>query len=43
MTLQEKIKKCYVIYKTRDFVNNDILKSICFALFDNHINYASII
>ena len=32
-----------LLYKARDFVNKGILKSIYFALFDSHINYASII
>ena len=30
-----------MLYKTRNFVNKGILKSIYFALFDSHINYAS--
>ena len=32
-----------MLYKTKDFVNKGILKAIYFAMFDSHINYASII
>ena len=32
-----------ILYKVRDFVNANILKSIYYALFESHINYASII
>ena len=30
-----------MLCKTRDFVSKGILKSIYFALFDSHINFAS--
>ena len=32
-----------MLYKVRDFVNANILKSIYYALFESHINYACII
>ena len=32
-----------MLYKVRDFVNANILKSIYYALFGSHINYDSII
>ena len=32
-----------MLYKVSDFVNSNILKSICYALFESHINYACII
>ena len=32
----------YMIYKVRDLVNANILKTICYALFESHINYACI-
>ena len=32
-----------MLYKLRDFVNSNILKSIHYALFESHINYACII
>ena len=32
-----------MLYKIRDFVNANILKSIYYALFESHINYACII
>ena len=32
-----------MLYKIRDFVNANILKSIYYALFESHINYAFII
>ena len=32
-----------MLYKVRDFVNTNILKSIYYALFESHINYAGII
>ena len=32
-----------MLYKVRDFVNANILKSIYYALFESHINYALII
>ena len=32
-----------MLYKVRDFVNPNILKSIYYALFESHINYAFII
>ena len=32
-----------MLYKVRDFVNPNILKSIYYALFESHINYACII
>ena len=32
-----------MLYKVRDFVNANILKSIYYALFEPHINYACII
>ena len=32
-----------VLYKVRDFVNANILKSIYYALFESHIDYAWII
>ena len=32
-----------MLYKVRDFVNADFLKSICYALFESYINYACII
>ena len=35
------IKANAMLYKTRNFVNKGILKSIYFDLFDSHINYAS--
>ena len=31
------------LYKVRDFANANILKSIYYALFESHINYACII
>ena len=31
-----------MIYKVRDLVNANILKTICYALFESHINYACI-
>ena len=32
-----------MLYKVRDFVNAEILKSIYYALFESHIHYACII
>ena len=32
-----------MLYKVRDFVNTNILKSIYYALFESHFNYACII
>ena len=32
-----------MLYKVRDFVNANILKSICYALFESYINYVCII
>ena len=32
-----------MLYKVRDFVNVDIFKSVYYALFESHINYACII
>ena len=32
-----------LLYKVRGFVNVDILKSVYYALFESHINYACII
>ena len=32
-----------MLYKVRDFVKENILKSIYYALFESHINYACII
>ena len=32
-----------MLYKVRDFVHENILKSIYYALFESHINYACII
>ena len=32
-----------MLYKVRDFVNANVLKSIYYALFESHINYACII
>ena len=29
-----------ILYKVRDFVNANILKSICYALFESHVIYA---
>ena len=39
-----KLNRAYaMLYKIRDFVNANILKSIYYALFESHINYACII
>ena len=32
-----------MLYKVRDFVNENILKSIYYTLFESHINYVCII
>lgn len=32
-----------MLHKVGDFVNADIVKSICYALFQSHINYACFI
>ena len=32
-----------MLYKIREYVNDDILKSVYYALFESHINYASIV
>ena len=32
-----------LLFMIRNYVNKDTLKTICFAIFDTHINYANLV